>query len=177
MAAMLKNFAAAVLSPMVDTYIVKQRDRLIPRALAIRPAEAYELRHYFSSGDLDRVRVATADPLPISDPPFSALMRRIGFDFPGVALAAAITFDHVIACREPMNKSVLFHELVHVVQYRLLGVGEFANRYVAGFLAHGSYHDIPLERCAFELEYRFANESQPFSVEAAVAEWIKAARF
>jgi hypothetical protein len=76
-----------------------------------------------------------------------------------------------------MTASLLFHELVHVVQYRLLGVSAFANLYVRGFLRGGSDHDIPLECCAFELEHRFVTGNTAFSVEAEVGAWIDGQRF
>ncbi len=132
---------------------------------------------YFSDIDLDRVRIVVADPLSIGEPPFAGLVRRLGFVFPSVKLTAAITFDYLIACREPMNHSLLFHELVHVVQYRLLGVDAFAKHYVNGFLVGGSYHEIPLECCAFELEGRFMAGKDVFDVEAEVAAWMEANRF
>lgn len=39
----------------------------------------------------------------------------------------------------------VFHELVHVIQYEKLGLVQFANKYVRGFLNGGSYDGIPLE--------------------------------
>lgn len=64
---------------------------------------------------------------------------------------------------------MLFHELVHTVQYRLLGVPAFARRYVKGFLATKRYRDIPLERCALHLQFQFETKAEPFQVEAEVA--------
>jgi hypothetical protein len=54
---------------------------------------------------------------------------------------------------------------VHVVQYRHLGVSSFADLYVRGFLNGGSYEEIPLEKQAYELEARFANNGEAFSVD------------
>jgi hypothetical protein len=113
------------------------------------------------------------DPLPIAEIPFRGAARHLGLDLPDVSLVAAITFDHVIASREPLTHAVLFHELVHAVQFRLLGVGAFARLYVRGLLLSGSYDGIPLERCAMELGYRFETERSPFEVEREVAEWIE----
>ena len=123
---------------------------------------------YFSTDVLDRVRILIAHPLPIPDPPFASVMRRFGFDFPSPSLTEAITFEDVIACRAGMNASLLFHELVHVVQYRVLGVREFARQYISGFLDTRSYSEIPLERIAFELQSRFETDAQQFDVELQV---------
>ena len=50
----------------------------------------------------------------------------------------AITFDDVVVFHDPLTPQLIFHEMVHVVQYRLLGIDEFARLYVRGYL-HGGY--------------------------------------
>ena len=157
----------------MERYIARHRDELGDRAAALSDAEKAGVAAYFSGAELARVRVVVGDPLPVADVPFAGVIRRLGFDFPSVGLTAAITFDDLIASREPMEPSLLFHELVHVVQYRLLGVNEFARLYVRGFLEERQYGSIPLERCAFELERRFVMEGRAFSVEREVAAWIE----
>jgi hypothetical protein len=87
--------------------------------------------------------------------PFGATARRIGLDLPDISLVAAITFDRVIASRQPLTSALLFHELVHVVQFHLLGVSVLARLYIQGLLQSGGYDGIPLERCAGELDFRF----------------------
>jgi hypothetical protein len=65
--------------------------------------------------------------------------------------------------------STQFHELAHVEQYRQLGIPQFSELYVRGFLNGGSYEAIPLEVNAHTLEGRFeANHHQRFSVEGEV---------
>lgn len=72
-----------------------------------------------------------------------------------------------------MDSSLPFHELVHVVQYRLLrGISPFAVQYVHGFLAIGSYDEIPLEQCVYQLEAQFVTGGAPFSVEEKVARYL-----
>jgi hypothetical protein len=69
---------------------------------------------------------------------------------------------------EPLTEALLFHELVNAVQYKL-GLRGFAEHYVRGFLRGGSYEEIPLEKQAYELEARFAEDRDTgFSVEAEV---------
>jgi hypothetical protein len=91
---------------------------------------------------------------------------------------AGITFEDVVVHVEPLTTSLLFHELVHAVQYKHLGLNGFAKRYVRGFLTGGSYEEIPLEKQAYGLEDRFIRDpSRPFSVEQDVAEWIRGDKF
>jgi len=123
---------------------------------------------YFAEGDLERVRLVEQDPLPIAGRPFQGALRACGFDFPDPRLVTAITFDDMIAARQSLSDGVLFHELVHVVQFRLLGLREFSRQYVEGFLESGSYEGIPLEICAYALEARFELSARPFAVEDEV---------
>ena len=81
----------------------------------------------------------------------------------------AITFCNVAGSHEPFYDGLLFHELVHLEQYRQLGIPQFSELYVRGFLNGGSYEAIPLEVNAHTLEGRFeANHHQRFSVEGEV---------
>jgi hypothetical protein len=63
------------------------------------------------------------------------------------------------------SESLHFHELVHVIQWRLLGPEKFLALYADGLERFG-YRKSPLERMAFSLQKRFEREAQPFSVEA-----------
>lgn len=157
---------AFIFSPVVHAYICHQRNRLHSQARPLYPSERAPLETYFSAKLLGDVRVFIADPLPIPDPPFASVARRLGLDFPRPSTVEAITFDHVIASRKPLSSSVLFHELVHVIQYRHLGVRAFACRYTQGFLQTRDYFRIPLEQCAFNLQFRYETEPEPFNVEA-----------
>lgn len=89
----------------------------------------------------------------------------------------AITFVDTVVSHEQFTDRLLFHELVHVVQYEKLGVAEFAAKYVRGFLSGGSYDAIPLERNAYELDERFATApATDSSVSDEVRRWIRADR-
>ena len=91
---------------------------------------------------------------------------------------AAITFHDVVVFHEPLSKGLLFHELVHVEQYRQLGIERFAELYVGGFLKEGRYESIPLEANAYWLEDRYRGApNEQFSVSDAVREWIETDRF
>jgi hypothetical protein len=86
---------------------------------------------------------------------------------------AAITFNHVIAHFGSLSLRTLFHELVHVEQYKQLGVRNFAKLYVRGFLRTGAYRGIPLEVHAYELDGRYAaNPALRFRVRDEVRRWI-----
>jgi hypothetical protein len=117
-----------------------------------------------------------ASVLPIQD--FYPMLRSLGFNnLPDQSTMGAITFCDVVVSHEPFSNGLLFHELVHVEQYRQLGIPRFSELYVRGFLNGGSYEAIPLEVNAYTLGRRF--ESDPrrmFSVEDEVGRWAAEGR-
>jgi len=167
---------AGQLAAMVADYIQSSRNKYLPDAAPAPPALIQALRAYFPAPVLDGVRTLVLRGKRISDPPFYTMARMMGFrNLPSFGDTAAVTFVDVIVSHEEFDESLLFHEMVHAVQYAQLGVKEFARRYVNGFLNGGSYENIPLEKHAYELESTFsANKSQPFSVADAVKSWLEA---
>jgi hypothetical protein len=101
------------------------------------------------------------------------MLRRLGFNnLPDQSTMGAITFCDVVVSHEPFSNGLLFHELVHVEQYRQLGIPRFSELYVRGFLNGGSYEAIPLEVNAYSLEDRFRSAPRRmFSVEDEVGRW------
>ena len=89
--------------------------------------------------------------------------------------AAGITFKDTILVSQRYLTShtqlgpLIFHELVHVVQYEVLGVTDFIERYVRGWADNGfDYFRVPLEAHAYELQQRY--ETDPKRVFAVVEE-------
>lgn len=175
---MVAAVAAWVMGPAVARYICAQRGRLLRNAAPLSPELVARFRPYFQDETLDSVRFAVVEDLALPRFPYARAISRIGLSMPDPQFIAGITFDHLVAIREEQcSPCLLFHELVHVVQYRLLGTAMFARCYVHGFLTCRGYDNIPLEVCASTLEQRFASGGRPFSVEAAVSEWIEKAGY
>lgn len=63
-------------------------------------------------------------------------------------------------------ESLHFHELVHVIQWRLLGPEGFLALYADGLERFG-YRNSPLEVMAYELQDKFEREQEPIHVEVA----------
>jgi hypothetical protein len=164
------------LTDWVATYIAGQRSYFQERAQAISAEHVSTLEPFFSKEILSLVRVAQGRA---SEPPFYSQLRTLGIrNAPPFSDMAGITFEDVVVHVEPLTTSLLFHELVHSVQYKQLGLNGFAKFYVRGFLTGGSYEEIPLEKQAYCLEGRFIrNPSSPFSVEDDVTHWIRGDRF
>lgn len=169
---------AAPLAPVAirwgTRWVASRRDHHRPRALPLDRAERGELTRHFPYWILEAARVRRVDTI---DPPRTlAALGRLGVDAPlAGGTIQGIAFDDTIVVLDrlppPARTSLLFHELIHVVQYRMLGVRGFVERYVRGWLeSEGSYRDIPLERDAYELQRRHAEDpGRPIRVFEAVA--------
>ena len=160
-----------VISFLTARYIARQRRRLLPLGQPIAPEIIRRLSGFFPESVLQETRVVETQ---VPSPSFYPLVRRLGIgEFPEMAAIGAITFVDLIAYPERLGIQTLFHEFVHVMQYRALGLRTFSRHYVHGFVSGGGYEGIPLERQAYELEERFSrNPRSRFSVEDDVrARW------
>ncbi|MFY9786326.1 MAG: hypothetical protein WAK08_11435 [Pseudolabrys sp.] len=121
---------------------------------------------YFSADTLASAKVVLVDKLPI--PPLSSwgLTRFADFErgnFDGITYLN--TF--FIKRDELRNEAIHFHELIHIVQWRILGPEQFLRLYADGLERLG-YRDSPLEVMAYDAEVAFiANDI--FDAEKMVA--------
>ena len=134
---------------------------------------------FFSPELLDRARLVVLTGTRVENPPFYPMLVGMGFrNLPDFSLMAAITFCDVVVSHQRFTDRLLFHELVHVEQYRQLGIPRFAELYVRGFLVGGGYDGIPLEVNAYSLDTRFYQApDQQFQVEGEVRDWVRDGRF
>lgn len=135
---------------------------------------------FFEQKTLDRVRIRHVPT--IQNPAFYREFEEAGQAFPlDFTVWAAITFGDVVLVNGeqvpgPPSHSVVFHEMVHVVQFDVLGIHEFARRYVEPFVQNRfNYMSIPLETVAFDLQSRFEESSGvPFSAEEEIRSRVSA---
>lgn len=160
------------LAGLMSAYIAEQRTAFGLKALPIPAEHIPQLQPFFPADVLSAVRVVRGRA---PEPGFYTLVRMMGIrSAPAFSEMAGITFQDIVVHVEPLGLQLLFHELVHAVQYKHLGLDGFAARYVRGFLSGGSYEEIPLEKQAYELEGRFAaNPMAAFSVEDDVKQRIQ----
>ena len=158
----------------VEDYITSSRKKYQPQAVALTASQRATLAPFFPTDVLDSSRLCVLHNSRIEDPAFYGMARMMGLkNLPDFSHMAAITFVDVIVSHEEFTDSLLFHELVHAVQYAQLGAKDFALRYVKGFIGGGSYEQIPLEKSAYELEARFnQDKAATFSVSDEVKNWI-----
>jgi hypothetical protein len=168
----------AQVSELVAGYISAQRGKYVPRAIPLSTEQRTPLEPFFAREVLDNVRVLVLEGERVQNPEFYPMLRGLGFkNLPDQSAMGAITFCDVVVSHEPFSSGLLFHELVHVEQYRQLGIPLFSELYVGGFLNGGSYESIPLEVNAYTLEGRFeANPRQQFCVGDEVRKWREEGR-
>jgi hypothetical protein len=166
-------------SGLVSRYIIAQHDEYLEWCAPLSPEQRAAMNGFFSAHLLDGVRVSHLYGFRVANPAFYPLLAGMGFaNLPDFSQMTAITFSDVVVSHVPFTNELLFHELVHVEQYRQLGTPQFSNLYVLGFLTGGGYEGIPLERNAYALGARFeANPRQRFSVADEVSEWVRNGRF
>jgi hypothetical protein len=123
---------------------------------------------------IDATRLLVLRGERVANPEFYPMLRNMGFhNLPDQSRMAAITFSDQVVSHVHFTDGLLFHELVHVEQYRQLGIPRFAELYVRGFVKGGSYEAIPLEVNAYALGGRYENNhAQHFSVADEVARRI-----
>lgn len=163
---------------MLHDYIVSSRKQYIRDSTRLSSSQREAMAPFFSSDILDQARVLLLKGQRIKEPAFYDFARRMGIsNLPGLSNTMAITFNNLIVSQQELTNGVLFHELVHVIQYAVMGTKEFAEKYVDGFVSHGSYEEIPLEKMALKLELRFRTDRQPFSVADELTLWREAGKF
>lgn len=167
------------LSAAVEQYITAQREAYLPTGNPLTREQRLVVEGHFILAVLNKARLVVLQKSRVQNPSFYPQLRQLGFrNLPDFGMMAAITFGNVVVSHQPFTPKLLFHELVHVEQYRQLGIQQFSNLYVRGFLTGGGYDGIPLERNAYMLGARFeANPRQHFSVSDEVTEWIQLDRF
>lgn len=163
------------ISGLVANYIRAQRLAFVGRSMNLLAALRVEMNPFFRVDVLNATRVVVPENERVANPDFYPMLQELGFtNLPNFGGMAAITFNDVVVSHEALTPPLLFHELVHVEQYRQLGVDRFAELYVKGFLEGGSYEAIPLEIGAYSLEGKFRKAPhRGFSVEQEVAAWLQ----
>jgi hypothetical protein len=172
----LKNLSPAMVSQLVTTvedYINNSRKKYASQAVSLTDAQRSVMQPFFPAAVLDSARLWVLRGTRVSNPSMYTMAKMMGIrNLPDFSDMAAITFVDVIVSHQEFTDALLFHELVHVVQYSQMDLKEFAGRFVNGFIQGGSFEEIPLEKMAHMLDGSFsANGGEPFSVDEEVKQW------
>lgn len=143
-------------------WVQAERDRHRSSGVALSEDEKRRFAGYFSPQVLAdaRVRVVNTIDNPSFYSAYDELGKRVPLDFSGAVGLALI--DTVLLRRShggpgtDARHSVLFHELVHLEQYRLFGAERYVEHYVRALADNGyHYRSHPFEAQAYELQNRY----------------------
>lgn len=172
-----EQIAAAVVS--LCDYLQKQRERYAAIAASLRDHHSAAMKRFFPPELIGRIRVAEVNSRQIPEPLFYAKAKTMGIrNLPVLAHMASLTFVDVLVFTGPMTERDLFHALVHAAQFEVLGLVNWADLYVRGFLKLGRDFLVPIESHAFALDTRFAtNPAHAFDVKSEISNWAKDGRY
>ena len=158
--------------PTMLDWIQHTLDSHAAMALPVASFGFKRLPLHFSTSLLNAAQVVITDHLPV--PPLSA-MGLSDFASFEVQPMSGVTYrdTYFLVPNASANESVHLHELVHVIQWRVLGARDFLLLYAAGLIEH-DYASSPLEKMAYEHQARFDAGQEQYSVEAEVREQVLA---
>jgi len=156
----------AAVYPVVLSWI---RQTLADHAQSARTVASQNFKRlplYFSQELLDNTKFIVAPRVPV--PPLSSmgLQRFQEFergDWDGLTYLDTYFVKRAKAADEELH----FHELIHVVQWRLMGPERFLKLYADGLERFG-YQNSPLERMAYRAQAEFSRSKKPFDAQASV---------
>lgn len=163
----------------VSTYLREQRDHYFPSAVPLTNRQKAVMWPYFSADLLERVRIVELNGQRIPNPPFYEEARALGFvNLPQWTHMQSLTFLDVVVFNEKLAERSLFHGLVHVVQFDVLGLDRYTELFVRSFVNTKLHISVPLEAHTFSLESKFAQHpAERFSVEERVRLWARQGRY
>ena len=164
-------------SASIASYLREARERYISVGVPLNARAKTAMRAFFSPELLDRVKTVELAGARLPAPAFYNRARELGFaNLPDLAHMDSVTFQDVVIFNDKLTDNALFHGLVHVVQYQILGVQRMSDLLVRGFLRTNAHFAVPLEAHAFSMEARFARK-ESFPVEEQVRLWIREGRY
>jgi hypothetical protein len=163
----------------LSTYLREQNAYYMRVAVPLTNIQKASMWPYFSALVLDRVRIVELKGERVPNPPFYEQARALGvLNLPEWTHMDSLTFIDAVLFNERITDRRLFHALVHLVQFELLGIERYSELFIRGFLATKHHFSVPLEAHTFSLESKFAaNPADRFSVEDRVRLWVHQGRY
>lgn len=159
-----RNNLIKELISLAYNWVRQVRDKYITTARMLTPEERQAMSGFYEPSILDLTRVKMV-PV-IENPPFQNILIQRGINPPDFNKMAGTTFINCILFSEnniaknnisPNSNTwfpLLFHELVHVVQYDYLGAENFIKLYIKELANNNFEYDkcLPLECLAYKLQ-------------------------
>ena len=168
---------SAIIADVV-AFVRAGREQFAPMAEPLGRDQQAAVQAFFPRELLAGVRTVPPEKAKLENPDFYYRARQRGFArMPDFSHLAEVTLGDLILFHAKVTDRLLFHALVHVVQYRILGVEKYVDLYLRNFVRSGVHIVVPFEVHAYALDERFAHTpGKGFSVEAEVRKWLAEGR-
>ena len=154
--------------PQVISWICLTLSAHQKHAKSVASVGFVRLPHYFSDGLIANTKYVVVDRPPM--PPLSALgLKRFAAFEQGDYDAITYLDTFFLKTGHVADEGLYFHELIHVVQWRVMGAERFLAAYADGLETFG-YCNSPLEMMAYDAQAAFAQSTKVFDAEQLVAE-------
>jgi len=158
--------------PLISSWIQRVIAEHRSQARTVASLGFKRLPLFFPVDVLEAAKVVYVSTVPA--PPLNALGLSQFADFENMQPAGITYLDTFFSLEEMRaNESHHFHELVHIIQWRMLGPKGFITAYANGLERMG-YRHSPLEVMAYTLESAFRNSKTGFDVETVVNQQLRA---
>ena len=159
--------------PLVEKWIDALLERHRASATSVASLPFAHLADFYRPDTLRAAHVVLVDRVPT--PPLTALGLPQFAAFEHMQ-AEGITYrDTFFVTRgHAHEESLHFHELVHIVQWRLLGPTHFLLAYAAGLATPDGYSSNPLELIAYGLQEHF-EKGASFRAEPLIEQHLRSA--
>ena len=156
--------------PQVSEWIRQTLFSHAAKARAVASVGFKRLPLYFGSELLSTTKFIVIDRVPV--PPLSAMGLLQFADFERGNWDGITYLDtFFVRPSRASDESLYFHELIHVLQWRLLGPERFLAAYADGLETLG-YEKSPLEVMAYNAANMFVAATQPFDARKLVEEQL-----
>jgi hypothetical protein len=163
------------------SWLLQQQELFLPSSIPLDGNQKKELQPFFPAEILGQARILdvsqTGESIPY--PPFYERVRAGGARVvPDAAHMNAMSFVDVMVFNRQPTLRTIFHNLVHVAQFALLGPDRVMRGYFQTLNEAGLWMVVPYEEQAYQLDARYTrNPSDVFSVEEEIREWVRSGRY
>jgi hypothetical protein len=164
-----------------ELWLNQQREKYHPRSNPLDTNQKRELGPFFPPDIIEKFRIVdiSGSEEHVPYPPFYERVRAGGYrQVPDAAHVTAVPFIDVAVFNRPPTLRTIFHNLVHVTQYSIVGVHRVMIGYFSVLNESGTWMVAPAEEQAYQMDARYTkNPSDIFSVAAEIKEWLRAGKY
>ena len=158
------------------SWLRQKRSEFLPSGVPLSNIQKTDLSQFFPAKVLDAVRIVnlakTGKNIP--HPPFYERVRAGGQRVvPDAAHMAAMPFIDVVVFNNEPTLRTIFHNLVHVTQFAVVGVEKAMECYFRVLNESGVWMVVPFEEQAYRMDARYTRDPNDFfSVEEEIRDWL-----